>query len=41
MALFTLGASAIGVETLQRLVKLLPAELPASIFLVLHIPKGS
>jgi two-component system, chemotaxis family, protein-glutamate methylesterase/glutaminase len=35
------GASAGGVETLQGLVKLLPAELPAALFIVLHIPQDS
>jgi two-component system chemotaxis response regulator CheB len=36
-----IGASAGGVEALQRLVKLLPADLPAAIFIVLHIPENS
>lgn len=39
--IITIGASAGGVETLRRLMKFLPAELPASIFLVLHIPQDS
>ena len=39
--IITLGTSAGGVETLQRLVELLPVKLPASIFLVLHIPQDS
>ena len=39
--IIAIGASAGGVETLQRLVSLLPAEIPASIFIVLHIPANS
>jgi two-component system, chemotaxis family, protein-glutamate methylesterase/glutaminase len=33
-----IGASAGGVEALQNLVSLLPAHIPASIFIVLHMP---
>jgi two-component system chemotaxis response regulator CheB len=36
-----IGASAGGVETLQRLVSALPAQFGASIFIVLHIPADS
>ena len=39
--IITIGASAGGVETLQELVRSLSAELPASIFVVLHIPADS
>src|SRR5262245_48658533 len=35
--IITIGASAGGVETLSRLVATLPADLPASLFVVLHI----
>jgi two-component system chemotaxis response regulator CheB len=36
-----LGASAGGVEALTTLVRLLPADLPAALFVVLHIPPQS
>ncbi|MGV0028034.1 chemotaxis protein CheB [Phormidesmis priestleyi] len=36
--IIVIGASAGGVETLSRLVKLLPAELPAAIFVTVHFP---
>ena len=36
--IIVIGASAGGVETLPRLVGSLPADLPASLFIVLHIP---
>jgi two-component system, chemotaxis family, protein-glutamate methylesterase/glutaminase len=39
--IITIGASAGGVEPLQRLVSLLPAKLPAALFIVLHIPQDS
>ena len=32
------GASAGGVEALRELMRLLPADLPAAIFVVLHVP---
>lgn len=35
--IITIGASAGGVEALQRLVADLPADLPASVFIVLHV----
>jgi two-component system chemotaxis response regulator CheB len=36
-----IGASAGGVEALNELVRLLPADLPASIFIVVHFPVNS
>jgi two-component system chemotaxis response regulator CheB len=36
--IIVIGASAGGVEALKQLVSLLPADLPAAIFVVLHIP---
>jgi two-component system, chemotaxis family, protein-glutamate methylesterase/glutaminase len=39
--IIVIGASAGGVETLMRLVSMLPEELPAAIFIVLHIPPNS
>jgi two-component system chemotaxis response regulator CheB len=36
--MIVIGASAGGVEALKQLVGLLPAEFPASIFVVLHVP---
>ena len=36
--IIVIGASAGGVEALKQLVELLPADLPASIFVVLHVP---
>jgi two-component system chemotaxis response regulator CheB len=36
--IFVIGASAGGVEALKQLVGLLPADLPAAIFVVLHVP---
>jgi two-component system chemotaxis response regulator CheB len=38
--IIVVGASAGGVETLIRLVQDLPANLPAAVFIVLHIPPG-
>jgi two-component system, chemotaxis family, protein-glutamate methylesterase/glutaminase len=40
--IITIGASAGGVETLITIVEALPADLPASVFIVLHVsPRGS
>jgi two-component system chemotaxis response regulator CheB len=39
--IFVIGASAGGVGALSKLVALLPASLPASIFVTLHIPEHS
>jgi two-component system, chemotaxis family, protein-glutamate methylesterase/glutaminase len=39
--IIVIGASAGGVEALQKLVKNIPADLPASIFIVLHVPAHS
>src|SRR3712207_9538161 len=39
--LIGLGASAGGVEALTTLVRDLPADLPAAVFIVLHIPAQS
>jgi two-component system chemotaxis response regulator CheB len=36
--IIVIGASAGGVDALPRLIGSLPADLPASIFVVLHIP---
>jgi two-component system chemotaxis response regulator CheB len=36
--LIVIGASAGGVEVLKQLVDLIPADLPASLFVVLHVP---
>lgn len=39
--IITIGASAGGIEALQSIVRTLPAELPAAIFVVLHISADS
>jgi two-component system chemotaxis response regulator CheB len=39
--IIVIGASAGGVEALTRFVSALPSELPASLFIVLHIPANS
>lgn len=39
--IIVIGTSAGGVETLKVLVSALPADLPAAIFVVLHMPAGS
>jgi two-component system chemotaxis response regulator CheB len=39
--IIVLGASAGGVEALTRLVSLLPADLPAALFVVVHVPAHS
>jgi len=39
--IFVIGASAGGVEALTRLVRTLPANLPGSLFVVLHLPAES
>src|ERR1044071_2500358 len=39
--ILTIGASAGGVEALRVLVSLLPTELPAALFVVLHIPQDA
>jgi two-component system chemotaxis response regulator CheB len=39
--IITIGASAGGVEALRDLVTLLPADLPAAIFVVVHVPANS
>lgn len=38
--LIVIGASAGGVEVLKQLVDLIPADLPASLFVVLHVPSN-
>jgi two-component system chemotaxis response regulator CheB len=39
--IIVIGASAGGVEALRNLVRKLPGDLPASIFITLHVPPGS
>lgn len=39
--IIVIGASAGGVETLTQLVRDLPADLPAAIFIVLHVPSNA
>ena len=39
--IIVIGASAGGVEALKELVKSLPADIPAAIFVVLHVPSDS
>ena len=38
--IITIGASAGGVETLTRLIARLPADLPAAVMIVLHLPRA-
>jgi two-component system chemotaxis response regulator CheB len=39
--IIVIGASAGGVEALREVVKGLPADIPASIFVVLHLPSDA
>jgi len=39
--IIVIGASAGGVQALSQLVRDLPSEIPASIFIVLHIPANA